>query len=109
MNAAVLEIRDVRAQIKALGKRLEADEAAQPMRDAAADLDKKMTEVEEQLVQSKATASEDMLNYPVELDSRLAYLQNAVDSADVAPTQAEIELAAEMEKSVGDVVAQWKI
>ena len=108
VNGAVLEIRDVRVQLKALSKRLEADEAAQPVRDAAADLDKKMTEVEGQLVQSKATASEDMLNYPVELDSRLGYLQNAVDSADFAPTQAEIALEAELEKSVGDVVAQWK-
>jgi photosystem II stability/assembly factor-like uncharacterized protein len=106
-NAAVLEIRDVRAQIKALDKRLEADEAAQPIRDAAKDLDKKMTEVEEQLTQTKATASEDMLNYPVELDSRLAYLQNAVDSADTAPTKGELDLASLMEKSVDEVVAQW--
>ncbi len=108
VNRATIEIRDVRAQLKALGKRIEADDAAQPVRDAAADLDKKMTEIEGQLVQSKATASEDMLNYPVELDSRLGYLQNAVDSADAAPTQSEIALEAEMEKSVGDVVGQWK-
>jgi photosystem II stability/assembly factor-like uncharacterized protein len=107
VNAAALEIRDVRGQLKTLGKRLEGDEAAQPVRDASAELDKKMTEIEGQLVQSKATASEDMLNYPVELDSRLGYLQNAVDSADAAPTQSEIALEAELEKSVGDVVAQW--
>jgi photosystem II stability/assembly factor-like uncharacterized protein len=107
VNAAVLEIRDVRGQLKSLGKRLDGDEGSQPVRDASAELDKKMTEIEGQLVQSKATASEDMLNYPVELDSRLGYLQNAVDSADAAPTQAEIALEAELEKSVGDVVAQW--
>jgi photosystem II stability/assembly factor-like uncharacterized protein len=107
VNAAALEIRDVRGQLKTLGKRIEGDEAAQPVRDASAEFDKKMTEIEGQLVQSKATASEDMLNYPVELDSRLGYLQNAVDSADAAPTQAEIALEAELEKNVGDVVAQW--
>ena len=106
-NAAVLEIRDIRAQIKALDKRFEADEASQPIRDAAKDLDKKMTEVEEQLIQPKATASEDMLNFPVKLDSRLAHLQRVVDSAVAAPTKAEVELAAELEKSVGDVAAQW--
>ena len=35
VNTAVLEIRDARAQIKALDKRLAADEASQPVRDAA--------------------------------------------------------------------------
>ena len=107
VNAAVLEMRDVRGQLKTLGKRLEGDEAAQPVRDASTEFDKKMTEIEGQLVQSKATASEDMLNYPVELDSRLGYLQNAVDSADAAPTQGEVALEAELEKSVGEVVGQW--
>ena len=64
-----------------------------------------MTEIEEQLDQPKATASEDLLNYPVELNSRLAYLQNAVDSADSAPTKAEIELAAKLETKAGEAAS----
>ncbi len=106
-NSAVLEIRGLRGQLQALDKRLAADEASQPVREAARDLDKKMTEVEKQLIQTNATSSDDMTNYPVELDSRLAHLENAVDSADAAPTKGETELAGELEKSVGDVLAQW--
>jgi len=105
---AVLEIRDVRSQLKALEKRLGAEAAAKPVLDAAKDLDKKMTAVEDELIQSKATAGEDMLNYPVKLNSKLGYLQNAVDSADAAPTAQEYALAAEYERRLNEQTAKWK-
>ena len=105
---AVLEIRDVRQQLKALEKRLGTGAAAKPVLDAAKDLDKKMTAVEDELIQSKATAGEDMLNYPVKLNSKLGYLQNAVDSADAEPSAQEYELAAEYEKRLNEQIEKWK-
>jgi photosystem II stability/assembly factor-like uncharacterized protein len=105
---AVLEIRDVRQQLKALEKRLGTAAAAKPVLDAAKDLDKKMTAVEDELIQSKATAGEDMLNYPVKLNSKLGYLQNAVDSADAEPSAQEYELATEYEKRLNEQTEKWK-
>jgi photosystem II stability/assembly factor-like uncharacterized protein len=107
-HAAVLEIRDLREQLQALRKRLGSNPASKPVLDAAEELAKKMTAVEDELIQSKATASEDMLNYPVRLNSKLGYLQNAVDSADAAPTAQEYELAAEYERSLKEQSAKWK-
>ncbi|MFZ0877903.1 MAG: hypothetical protein WA002_00285, partial [Candidatus Acidiferrales bacterium] len=106
-DTAVLEIRGVHSELVELRKRLESDDSAQPIRDAADALDKKMTAVEDELIERQVTASEDMLNYPPELSSKLAHLQASVDSADAAPTQQEYDLAGEFEKRVGEEVAEW--
>lgn len=104
----VVEIRDLRQQLQALKKRLANDPAAKPVLDAVAELDKKMTAVEDNLVESKATASEDLLNYRAELNSKLAYLQHAVDSADAAPTSQDYAVAAEYENRLSDQTAKWQ-
>jgi hypothetical protein len=47
---------------------------------------KKLTAVEEELMQTKIKSSQDALNYPIKLNNKLAALASAVDSADYAPT-----------------------
>lgn len=104
----VLELRSVRQQLQALVARLDHDAASQPVVKAARDLLAQLDELEEQLIQPKATANEDMLNYPVRLNSKLGYLINGVDSADAEPPRQDWELyevyRGEMEKLSG----QWK-
>ena len=107
-HTAVLQIREMRAQLLALKKRLEDDEAAEPIRDAATAVDKKMTPIEGELIEPKATASEDMLNYPAKLNSKLAHLQAGVDAADAPPTQQQLDLAVELEKNLTGQIAKWK-
>lgn len=104
----VREIRDVRQQLQALRKRLGSNESAKPVLDAADALDKEIKAIEDELIQSKATASEDMLNYPDELNSKLGYLQNVVDSgSDAAPTSQDYEVAAEYQQSLDDLTTRW--
>jgi photosystem II stability/assembly factor-like uncharacterized protein len=104
----VLEIRDLRSQLQALGKRLGQDDASKPVRDAAEAITKKIAAIENQVIEPKATTNEDQLNYGNMLSSQLAYLGNSVGDADVAPTQAEFEqyelFRAQMEK----LDSQWK-
>jgi hypothetical protein len=107
-HAAVLEMRSVHDQLIALSKRLESDEAAQPIRDAAHELDKKITELDDQIADSKVSASEEFLNYPIDLNSRLGYLENAADSADSAPTQQEYDVETLLEQMANDDLAKWK-
>ena len=47
---------------------------------------KKLTAVEEELMQTKIKSSQDALNYPIKLNNKLAALASSVDSADYAPT-----------------------
>jgi hypothetical protein len=107
-HVTVLEIRDVRAQLDALRKRLSGDAKAKPILAAAAEIDKKMTAVEDALIQSKASANEDILNYPIELNSKIGYLVNGVDSADSAPPQQDWDLYEVYRKQVARLAASWK-
>jgi photosystem II stability/assembly factor-like uncharacterized protein len=107
-HAAVLQMRSVHEQLGELSKRLADDEAAQPIRDAAHELDKKITELDDQIADSKVSASEEFLNYPIDLNGRLGYLENAADSADSAPTQQEYDVETLLEQIANDDLAKWK-
>ena len=56
------------------------------MADAAKALNRKLTEVEEALYQTKNRASEDPLNYPIKLNNKLAHVLGVVQSSDDQPT-----------------------
>ena len=107
-HETVNQIRDIRAQITALNKRLENQPQAKAVADAGKQLDKKMTEVEEVLIQTKAKSDQDVLNYPIRLNNYLVALGGVVDSADSAPTQASYEVFDMLSKQVDEQLAKWK-
>ena len=104
----VNHIRDIRGQIEALNKRLENDSHAKAVADAGKALDKKMTEVEEALIQTKSKSSQDVLNYPIRLNNQLVALGGVVSSADAAPTQASYEVFDMLSKQLDEQMAKWK-
>ena len=107
-HETVNQIRDIRAQITALNKRLENQPQAKSVAEAGKQLDKKMTEVEEVLIQTKARSGQDVLNYPIRLNNYLVALGGVVESADSAPTQASYEVFAMLSKQVDEQLAKWK-
>src|SRR6267378_3932547 len=108
MNKTILAIRDLRGQLESLEKRLGANEPAKPLVTASTDLRKKISAIEEELIQVNSKASEDELNYPTKLNSKLGYLQNAVDSADAQPTEAELGVYAELDLQLESQLAKWR-
>lgn len=104
----VNHIRDIRGQIEALNRRLENDPHAKVIADAGKQLDKKMTEVEEALIQTKSKSSQDVLNYPIRLNNQLVALGGVVSSADAAPTQASYEVFEMLSKQLDEQMAKWK-
>src|SRR5256885_12230763 len=108
MNKAILAIRDLRTQLQALEKRLGSSDPAKPVVAAATDLRKKISSIEEELIQVNSKASEDELNYPTKLNSKLGYLQNAIDSADAQPTEAELGVYAELDQQLETQLAKWR-
>ena len=75
---------------------------------SSADLRKKITAIEEELIQVNATASEDEANYPTKLNSKFAYLNVVADSADTAPTSAEIGVFAGLDKQLETQLEKWR-
>jgi len=102
------EIRDIRAQINALNKRLEGQPQAKAVAEAGKQLDKKMTEVEEVLVQTKAKSNQDVLNYPIRLNNYLVALGRVVESADGAPTQASYDVFNMLSRQLDEQLAKWR-
>jgi hypothetical protein len=116
MNKAILAIRDLRGQLLALEKRLgsnqdskkDSSDPPNPVAAASTDLRKKMSAIEEELIQVNATSSEDFANFPTKLESKLAYLQNVTDSADTAPTAAELAVFADLDQRLEAQLVKWR-
>lgn len=109
VHDAVRQIRDVRAQITAVNKRLkeEKNPNAKDLADAGSALDKKMTVVEEALIQTKAKSGQDVLNYPIRLNNLLVALGGIVSSADAAPTKQDYEMYDDLSKQSDEQLAKW--
>jgi len=113
MNKAILSSRDLRGQLLALEKRLVSADVKSPgankgLIEQSAALRRKISELEHELVNPEATASEDELHYPTKLNSKLGSLNQAVDSADAAPTEGEIGVFAELDKKLDTELAKWR-
>jgi len=104
----VNQIRDLRSQINTINTRLKEDPRGKAIADAGKSLDKKMTEVEEALIQTKAKSGQDVLNFPIRLNNQLAALGGVVASADSAPTQQSYEVFEMLSKAVDEQTAKWK-
>ncbi|HLZ93402.1 MAG TPA: hypothetical protein VKQ28_16980 [Candidatus Acidoferrum sp.] len=105
---AINQIRDLREQMNAINKRLKDDPRAKPIADAGKSLDKKMTEVEEALIQTKAKSGQDVLNFPVRLNNHLVALGGVVGSADSAPTKQSYEVFDMLSAAVDEQLTKWK-
>ena len=109
VHDAVRQIRDVRAQMTALNQRLkeEKNPDAKAVADAGSALDKKMTVVEEALIQTKSKSGQDVLNYPIRLNNLLVALGGVVSSADASPTKQDYEMFDELSRQADEQLAKW--
>jgi photosystem II stability/assembly factor-like uncharacterized protein len=101
VDKAVLDIRAHRTRIEALkaGRPSLAPEADQ--------LIAKMTAIEEELVQPRAHASEDALNYPIKLNNMIAALGSLVDDGDYAPTTQDQQEFMELKAAADRQLEAW--
>jgi photosystem II stability/assembly factor-like uncharacterized protein len=84
---AIARLRDVRTQVNAIVERSKLVSPKDTTIAAAArTLNKRLTEVEETLYQTKSKSSQDPLNYPIRLNNKLSNLTGVVASADAPPT-----------------------
>ncbi|HZD31500.1 MAG TPA: glycosyl hydrolase, partial [Candidatus Angelobacter sp.] len=106
-NDTILQIRQLREQISAVDKHVGSAANDKAIIEAGKSLNKKLTEVEEVLVQTKAKSGQDVLNYPVRLNNHFAALGGVVGSADTAPTQQSYEVFELLSKQLSEQMAKW--
>jgi photosystem II stability/assembly factor-like uncharacterized protein len=103
----VNQIRDLHTQLTALDKQLAGNAKAKSIADAAKDLDKKFTAVEEALIQVKSKSGEDPLNFPIMIADQIMALNGTVESADTAPTQASRDVFDVLKKQLDAQLATY--
>ncbi|HYL93405.1 MAG TPA: glycosyl hydrolase [Alphaproteobacteria bacterium] len=91
-HRAVNQIRELHAAIKSLHQRFENDPKLKPILDQADALDKKISPVEELLIQVNMKGSEGNLAFPNMLNEQLDSFTASVEFGDGAPTQQQYEV-----------------
>jgi hypothetical protein len=101
VDKAVLDIRARRDRLNAL-------KASRPALASRIDpVVAQMTAIEEVLVQPRAHASEDALNYPIQLNNMIAALGSLVDDGDYAPTVQDQREFVQLKGEADRQLAAW--
>jgi len=108
LHAAVNDIRGIRTQFHGLQGRLSEDARYKAILATCETLDKKMTPIEEQLLQVKIKSSEASLNFPVLIDEQLHSLVFSVGASDAPPTQQQYAAFESLSQQAAPLIAQWK-
>ncbi|HCG29039.1 MAG TPA: hypothetical protein DEU95_04690, partial [Chloroflexi bacterium] len=102
LHTGVNKLRLVRKQIDAWAERLGNDDVTK----AGEDLKAKLREVEDGLIQWRAKAGQDTLNFPVMLNAKLAALTNSINASDGKPTAQSRDLYADLARRTDALLAQ---
>jgi photosystem II stability/assembly factor-like uncharacterized protein len=108
LHRAVNQIRDLRTEIKTLHQRFDGEAKFKAVLDQADALDKKMTPVEEQLIQVNMKGSEANLAFPNMLNEAFDSFGGGVEAGDGAPTQQHHEIFKLLRGQLDEQLAAWK-
>ena len=101
--ATVRKIRELRKRAEDLvGQAKKQGKNAAELDLALKALNDRLYPIEERLVQFRARAGEDLINYPTGIDSKLARLLDFASMADAPPTEGEKELYGRLSESLTD-------
>jgi photosystem II stability/assembly factor-like uncharacterized protein len=107
LHQAINEIRNVKTQIQGLRKRFGEDERLKPALAAADDLAKKMSAVEEQLIQVNMKGSEGNLAFPNMLNEAFYSFSRTIEYADYGPTQPQFEVFKMLDTRLDEQLKKW--
>ncbi len=101
-HGAIARIRDVREQVSSLARRIED----QAVTDAAESIAESLTAIEKKLHQIEGESSQDILNFPPQIDNQLLYLQGVVEGTVGAPHESSKERFAELEAQLDGSITE---
>jgi hypothetical protein len=99
-------MRATKAQIAGLTGRLDEEAHAEVVEMGRA-MDSTMTAIEEVLYQTKLKSNQDMLNYPIRLNNKLAHVGSLANMGLYRPTAQMIGVRDEMTALIDAQLARW--
>lgn len=106
-HEVILAARAIREQVNAWVERSAQHPSAAALKQEAEALLKTVTEIEEALVQTKAKSSQDVLNFPVRLNAKLADIAGVIESAPGAPPKQAVDAFHEMAAATDVQLERW--
>ncbi len=107
LHQAINEIREVKTQIKSLHTRFENEPRAKSVFASADDLNKKMSAVEEELIQVNMKSSEGNLVFPNMLNERFDSFSHVIDGANAVPTQPQLDVFKMLSDQLDAQLTKW--
>lgn len=102
---AIRQMRNVRGAINDLSEKL--DDKHQNVLDAGKHIDSVMTSVEEALYQVRLKSNQDMLNFPIKLNNKLAHVASLASMGIYRPTAQMIEVKDFLTKEIDEQLQVW--
>lgn len=108
VNRGVNRIREIRQKIDNLAKEIRGEENGEAIIEEGKKVKAKLAAIEDVLIQTKSKSSQDPLNYPIKLDSKIAALAEVVGSSDARPTDQSTELFKKLAAEADAEIARLK-
>ena len=98
--------RDVRQQVADLSERLQAMGSDEALAASAKECQDALETVENKIYQAQAESSQDVLNFPPQLDNQLLDLLGVVNSGNAAPTVGAVQRYQDLKSELDAVQAE---
>lgn len=109
-HEAVTELRSIRDQVDQVAKRVREGRFPAGLKsdveEAADSLERALTAVEDELIQSRQESGQDPLNFPSMIDDQLAYLYGHVNEAIGRPTRGSYERFEDLDAELTPILAE---
>jgi vacuolar-type H+-ATPase subunit I/STV1 len=107
VHKAIKRLREVRSTVNGLSSRWKDLDTnrTKDVNELSKTITDSLTSIEDNLIQTKAKAFQDLLNYPVKLNNKIASLGSVASSADRRPTQQTYDLFATLGSRADEYLA----
>lgn len=106
-HQAINDIRSIRKQLNHFQSLWKGDDNMKDLVEEAKEIDKKITEIEEALYQTKNQSRQDPLNFPIKLTNKLAHLNSLVGRGNYPPTKQSYEVKEDISNKIDDQLNQF--
>jgi photosystem II stability/assembly factor-like uncharacterized protein len=107
-HQAIIDLRDVKKQVNGFIERLPKGDNYAALREQAKVITESLTEVEENLYQTKNSSRQDPLNFPIRLTNKLAHLNSLVGIGDSRPTAQAYSVKEEISTLIDDELTNYR-
>ena len=107
-HKAINAIREIQKQINEFYAKIKDSSEVQRVKKFAKPFLDSLTTVESALIQTKIRSSQDVLNFPMKLNNKLASLGSAVSSADSRPTKQSYDVYDFLSSQIDVQLSIWK-